>query len=187
MTGVFCQSAIESAERDADMVIQSLIANKKWHIDQLKKLFKKIDNDESGVITIQEFESHFEDSEVQAFFESLELEPQDAWTLFKLLDLDETFDVDIEEFISGYMRLRGSAKSIDIAKMMYDSKYIRKKLTHVVAHVETHTEAISEIWKVLHMVKRVMVDHAPLPRQAPSRSAHQSRNSRGASLLQGAQ
>ena len=42
----------------------------------------------SGMITISEFEKHFNDDAVRAFFESLEMGAADAWTLFVALDAD---------------------------------------------------------------------------------------------------
>merc|ERR1719330_1099584 len=60
VTGVFCQSAIESAQRDQDMVMHSIMANKKYHIEKVKNLFRNIDRDKSGSITLQELESRME-------------------------------------------------------------------------------------------------------------------------------
>merc|ERR1719323_923632 len=65
VTGVFCQSAIEGAQRDQDTVMTSIMANKKYHIEKVKALFQKIDNDGSGGITLQELERHIEDEEVR--------------------------------------------------------------------------------------------------------------------------
>merc|ERR550539_2189890 len=43
VTGVFCQTAIESAQRDQDMVMQAIIKNKKYHIEKVRTLFQNID------------------------------------------------------------------------------------------------------------------------------------------------
>merc|ERR1712050_425725 len=101
VTGVFCHSAIESAQRDLELVIQQHIANKKLHVRRIRQLFKTIDSNDSGQITINEFESHLSDEEVEAYFASLELDIADAWTLFKLLDDDSSHAIDIEEFVMG--------------------------------------------------------------------------------------
>merc|ERR1712039_328640 len=56
----------------------------------------------------------------------------DAWTLFQLLDADGTYTIDIEEFVMGCTRLRGSAKSIDIAKVIADGRWLKKRVAGMV-------------------------------------------------------
>jgi hypothetical protein len=45
------------------------------------------------------------------------LAQDDVWTLFLLIDVDASGRVDIEEFVSGCMQLRGPAQSLQVAKM----------------------------------------------------------------------
>jgi len=124
VTGVFCQSAIESAQSDHDMVIQSILNNKEAHIEKIKMLFTEIDAAESGVITFQMFQDRIMSQEVKTYFESIDLDVWDAWTFFKLLDNDEGGAVEIEEFLLGCLRLRGNAKAMDIAKLCHDQTWL---------------------------------------------------------------
>merc|ERR1712228_460028 len=39
-----------------------------------------------------------------------------------LVDIDNTGNVDVEEFMGGCMRLRGGAQALDLASLMYESK-----------------------------------------------------------------
>jgi len=68
---------------------------------------------------------------MQALIQTFEIETADAWTLFKLLDTDGSGSVDIAEFIDGCIRLRGGAKSIHIAQIMYHHKWMMDKLVDV--------------------------------------------------------
>lgn len=155
VTGVFCQSAIETAQQNEDLVIQTQIANKKVYVDRIKRLFKDMDIDQSGDITIREFEKHLGSDSVQAYFASLDLDTSDAWTLFKLLDSDEGNAIDVEEFIMGCLRLKGTAKSIDIAKMSCENKFMMKKLGTFMKFVELELESVAE---VLHEITCDNVD-----------------------------
>lgn len=129
VTGVFCQSAIESAQHDHDMVIHQRMAQKKEYIKKIRRLFKDIGEvGDSEIITYRSLERHISDDKVQAYFESLGLDISDAWGLFKLLDVDESHQVELEEFVEGCLRLRGEAKAMDVAKISYDNKRYRKKL-----------------------------------------------------------
>lgn len=136
VTGVFCQSAIESTQRDQDLQVQAMVANRKMYVDKIQKLFKNIDSQDSGYLTLKEFEEHLAEPAVQAYFATLELDTADAWTLFKLIDCEKANKVDVNEFIDGCMRLKGSAKSIDIACIMQENKWMRRKITDFIAYVE---------------------------------------------------
>merc|ERR1711937_184734 len=59
---------------------------------------------------------------MMAHLRAIGLEVNEALGLFKLLDVDETNEVSIQEFVVGCMRLKGGAKSIDLATLMYENK-----------------------------------------------------------------
>ena len=60
------------------------------------------------------FEEKINCPEVREYFESLGLDIWDAWSFFKLLDLDAGGEVEIDEFLMGCLRLRGAARAIDV-------------------------------------------------------------------------
>eukprot|EP00930_Biecheleria_cincta_P005276 TRINITY_DN10619_c0_g1_i6.p1 TRINITY_DN10619_c0_g1~~TRINITY_DN10619_c0_g1_i6.p1 ORF type:complete len:300 (+),score=28.32 TRINITY_DN10619_c0_g1_i6:1-900(+) len=128
VTGVFCHSAIESAQRDHDMLVNSMIQNKAFFLAGLEKLFAAIDDDNNGAITITEFERHFNDVEVKNLLEALGLDPADAWSLFAALDVDSSHTLNAQEFLEGCLYLRGAARAIDIAHIKKDLRKIKETL-----------------------------------------------------------
>ncbi|OLP87955.1 Voltage-dependent L-type calcium channel subunit alpha-1F [Symbiodinium microadriaticum] len=100
ITGVFCQSAIESAQNDHSMVVQALMDNKAAHIQKLRDLFYHLNhsnNEEAnGVITLGLFEEKINTPAVKEYFEALGLDIWDAWSFFKLLDAAGDGAVDLE-------------------------------------------------------------------------------------------
>eukprot|EP00913_Durusdinium_trenchii_P017894 g16813.t1 len=88
MTGVFCQSAIKSAQHDTDLFLQNMLVERDEHLKRIKDLFSRLDNDGSGSLTLAELEEHLGDPAVQAYFASMELSITDVWSFFKLLDSD---------------------------------------------------------------------------------------------------
>lgn len=135
VTGVFCQSAIESAQRDQDMVIQGQLFAKQTYIQRTKTLFSEIDHDGSGTITIRELERHLADPEIRQLFESLEIDTEDAWTLFKLLDKDGSNVIDSDEFVSGMQRLKGTATAVELARLSYEHKWLGRKVLDILEAV----------------------------------------------------
>mmetsp|Transcript_104382 Transcript_104382/g.292482 ORF Transcript_104382/g.292482 Transcript_104382/m.292482 type:complete len:520 (-) Transcript_104382:114-1673(-) len=147
VTGVFCQSAIEGAMHDADLQVQETLKNKQVFIEKARKLFQSLDCDHSGGITIKELEQHLDNDQMIAYFGSIGIEMNDAWTLFKLLDAEESNTVSCDDFVMGCMRLKGAARSMDMAQLMYDQKMLRQKLAKFMSLVE------KELQEVKHEVK----------------------------------
>merc|ERR1712187_674338 len=97
------------------------------YMENLKKLFATIDEDDSGTINISEFEKLVSDEMTRAYFRALELDTSDAWTLFKLIDADGGGNIDIDEFIEGCESLRGGAKMLDLASLRSDVRTMAKR------------------------------------------------------------
>lgn len=143
VTGVFCSSAIETAQSNPELVAHSLVQNREKYIDNLRWLFSKVDDDLSGVITINELDTLLNSDLTRAYFQAMELDSIDTWTLFKLIDVDRSGMVEIEEFISGCEALRGAAKSLDIANMLYENRALAKKLFNFMIYAESQFELLT--------------------------------------------
>jgi len=146
MTGVFCQSAIKGAERDQEMVVQSLIMDKHQLKTSLGKLFQKMDDDQSGKLTLAQFEKHFQDEEVRVLFEALEIGATDAWSLFLSLDHNEDYQIEPEEFLEGCLQLRGSAKAIDLFMLR---RQVAKIMMHLSARDQSFRSSHTEVGESL--------------------------------------
>mmetsp|Transcript_123645 Transcript_123645/g.395563 ORF Transcript_123645/g.395563 Transcript_123645/m.395563 type:complete len:403 (+) Transcript_123645:74-1282(+) len=60
ITGVFCHTAIDSAAHDHELVTQTVLAEKGRYTANLRNIFRRMDDDESGGITILEFQASFQ-------------------------------------------------------------------------------------------------------------------------------
>ncbi|CAJ1352609.1 unnamed protein product [Effrenium voratum] len=118
VTGVFCQAAMEGAKSDHQTVMHAILADKQKHLAKIRALFNEIGKHQDGYITYAMLEEKVNSPEVRDYFGSLGLDIWDAWSFFKLLDLDEGGSVEIEEFLMGCLRLRGSATAMDVQKII---------------------------------------------------------------------
>ncbi|CAJ1439989.1 unnamed protein product [Effrenium voratum] len=107
MTGVFCQSAIESAERDHELILQNVAHEKAKYFRAVRRLFAQLDRDNDGGVTVKEFKSALKDPSLHAVFDALEISAGDAWALFTQLDRDGDSQVNVDEFLEGCMLLKG--------------------------------------------------------------------------------
>jgi len=122
LTGIFVESTRNLANFDQDLVIQEELSQQESTINQIRCLFGEIDTDKSGTISLKELQDNLDDDRVKAYFALLHMDVTEAEGLFSLLDTDGSGEVSIVEFIVSCMRLKGQARSIDMAHMMFESK-----------------------------------------------------------------
>lgn len=115
LTGIIVENIEKLARKeDEDMVLefhksQNSLAGK------VKKLYKKFNTGQTGLMNFQEFSARLEEPIVQAYFKDIDVEARHAELFFRtLVDLNGGADVDIDTFLTGCERLRGFATSIDI-------------------------------------------------------------------------
>jgi len=144
VVGVFCQSACESAAHDYENCINVKIREKTKFLHKVRSLFLEIDESGDGNITFSELQSHLEKDHVKAYFEHLNLEPEDAWDLFKIIDDDESSEITMDEFTAGCLRLKGPAKVIDVEKLQYDTRHMNKRMGQFMHQTEQTLQQISK-------------------------------------------
>eukprot|EP00929_Paragymnodinium_shiwhaense_P093661 TRINITY_DN53887_c0_g2_i1.p1 TRINITY_DN53887_c0_g2~~TRINITY_DN53887_c0_g2_i1.p1 ORF type:complete len:629 (-),score=96.50 TRINITY_DN53887_c0_g2_i1:220-2034(-) len=127
ITGVFCESAIAAARTDADHVCQEHLLHKSTYMQNVKKLFDKIGQHGADAITYDDLEEFLQDDMATGFFAALDIDISDVWTLFKLLDENESRLINLEEFVAGCFRLKGMARSLDVALIGYEHKQFRRR------------------------------------------------------------
>lgn len=155
VTGVFCQSAIENAQKDHAAVVQNILDNKEAHLKKIRALFSKLGGtEEAGAITYDMLEEHIQTTAVREYFDSLGLDVSDAWSFFKLLDSDGGGAVEVEEFLLGCLRLRGQARAMDIAKLASDQKWMIKSQGRFQHFVQDELAALATEVKTLQVFNR---------------------------------
>jgi len=135
VTGVFCNTAIESAQADRDIAIMKYMAKHKAQVERLQTVFAEIDRDESDLVSIDELKAAMAEKKLASFMESLDISTQDVWSLFLIIDADESGTITLDEFVSGCMQLHGTAKSFQLAKMSYENKVTRQEIKHLSVQV----------------------------------------------------
>lgn len=138
VTGVFVDVAQQMAQQDRDLVVQQQLAEKEAYMRELKNLFYEADCDDSGSLSWEEFETHCDDARVMAYLSTLDLDPSEARGLFTLLDYNDSGEVSINEFVNGCIRLKGSAKSIDLCTLLYDCRKMALKIDGLEAALKSH-------------------------------------------------
>merc|ERR1719195_1078142 len=117
---------------------------------QIKSVLEEADSDRSGTISWEEFQVKLEDEHVQEFLKNIELDVTEARGLFKLLDMDESDEVPIDEFVTGCFRLKGSGKSLDLASIMHENKKMIRVFMQFMSYSQEQFEAARRERQELH-------------------------------------
>jgi len=127
VTGVFVDGAIQRSAQERDLRLEKEKEQKKVYVSMLMDLLEEIDSAGTGVITREELAEAFKSEKVRYSFSVLDIDISDSNYLFDMLDLDRSGEVDMDEFVSGCLRLKGNAKSIDIHTLMLEIRHLMRK------------------------------------------------------------
>ena len=106
------------ATHDIELIEQTVKARTKESVNSLMTLFRRLDPDGLGYFLKSEFVSVLQLHDVQATLSSLSLKVHAVESLFTLIDIDEVGIVEIDEFVMGCLRVRGSAREVDLEIFM---------------------------------------------------------------------
>eukprot|EP00927_Polykrikos_kofoidii_P084816 TRINITY_DN9045_c0_g1_i1.p1 TRINITY_DN9045_c0_g1~~TRINITY_DN9045_c0_g1_i1.p1 ORF type:complete len:927 (+),score=147.34 TRINITY_DN9045_c0_g1_i1:86-2866(+) len=127
ITGIFVTGAIEETSRDRDLATRAEVEKETGLTASLKALFEELDENGSGVITLDEFKSYFGKEDLRAFFQSFGLDVTKPDVIFNLFDVDNNGSVEIDEFVCGCINLRGEAKAVSVEKLLRETREFHKR------------------------------------------------------------
>jgi len=132
VTGVFVESALKSAKDDRD----------EYMMNHVRDLFKQADPDGTQVMDLEAFQAQLDHEPMQEFFKAIDVDISEAESVFRLLDSDDSGEIEMEEFLNGCLHLRGPAKAIELSVLMHETKVI----TRVVSDMEASmTRLLAEL------------------------------------------
>jgi voltage-gated sodium channel len=152
VTGIFVDSAV--CTRTDDEIVECFTDNQRRVQAEVKRIFKHADSDKSGTLTYQELENHLHNSWVKAYFAGIDMDASEAGSMFTIMDLDGSGEVDVDEFVDGCLKMKGYAKSIDVMAMMYDASKNSERLDEFCRQTQENMRYIEEM---LHR----MTNHPP--------------------------
>jgi len=135
------KQTLKVAGSDEDMAVMEKLKQKEKFIDKLRSFFIEADTSGDGSLSRTEFEGMLENPAVLNMLHVLELEIYEVTALYNLLD-DGEGEVSFEEFLSGAMRLKGSAKAIDAITIAHEQHKIIHKVNHLSEGMAQLHEAI---------------------------------------------
>merc|ERR1719183_380562 len=93
------------------------------HSTKMKRFFKHADDSGDGLVNEDEFRAVVGDQFVKNWLAAQEIDASNADKLFMLLDKG-THELSVEDLVSGVSKLKGVAKSIDLAVLQRETQQL---------------------------------------------------------------
>eukprot|EP00927_Polykrikos_kofoidii_P030217 TRINITY_DN26030_c0_g1_i2.p1 TRINITY_DN26030_c0_g1~~TRINITY_DN26030_c0_g1_i2.p1 ORF type:complete len:582 (-),score=84.47 TRINITY_DN26030_c0_g1_i2:36-1781(-) len=120
VTGVFVQKASLSAESDRGEMLKTRVC----------EVFRRRGS-ERDTLTLDDFNEMLDEEEIREYFKAIDVDLSCAALLFEILDTSSTGSMDIVDFISGCMRLRGQAQALHVEILMHETRRMNDIALHV--------------------------------------------------------
>ncbi|CAJ1357030.1 unnamed protein product [Effrenium voratum] len=116
VNAVFVQSTMKVAQADDDFIAREKRKAEESYHRKVTSLFRQVDTSGDGKIDVREFKRLLRAPKLQVWLSQLDIETTDLWGLFKMLDQGDG-EISLEEFEAGTMRIKGLARSFDLAQL----------------------------------------------------------------------
>merc|ERR1719440_1474283 len=100
-------------------------------ISEMLDLFYEFDPSHVGKVSYENFCTYIAEERVQAYLTSHSLDSTHANMLFQMLDHEHTGEIDIHDFILGLLRLKGTAKELDIRVLLHEVRQLKRDLKQI--------------------------------------------------------
>jgi hypothetical protein len=129
LTAIFVENAMKLAQPDRDAMALQVRKNEVHERKELLQLVKDLDINQDGVLDKEEFSKHLQHGKLKAYLAVLGLDIAEAETFLKVLtEAAQDAPVGIEDFVDGCLRMKGSASSLDMQTLLFETKIVRRRL-----------------------------------------------------------
>jgi len=118
INGVILQETFKVASTDDMIMVRQKQRASGMLKTKMKLLFETIDHSGDGHLDFDEFCIILQYPEIKLWLASMDIETDDIHTLFRLCDADGDGTVTADELITRIPRIKGTARSIDLLKIL---------------------------------------------------------------------
>eukprot|EP00929_Paragymnodinium_shiwhaense_P096366 TRINITY_DN57942_c0_g1_i1.p1 TRINITY_DN57942_c0_g1~~TRINITY_DN57942_c0_g1_i1.p1 ORF type:complete len:768 (-),score=188.30 TRINITY_DN57942_c0_g1_i1:113-2416(-) len=160
VTAVVVNSAFDQAAKDQEANQLYEEQERKRLVKDLTRMFRRLDDDDSGLISRDEF-GGVDEGDMQVLLELTQM--KDAEEIFNLLDTDGTGEIDIEEFCEGLWRIVVSKVPVETRRMQKQIDEIHWQLKESSAMQAILEETTAKIIKTQRAMMTAMQRGKSIP------------------------
>jgi len=179
INGVFMQETFKVASTDDRIMVRQKQMAIKTHEHKMINLFEKADSSGDGCLDYEEFEKVVSDEGISTWLASMELDASDVQTLFNLID-DGDGGITVHELMDGVSRLKGYARSIDLAVAMREQQRQSSLLDEVGVTMKEVRRQLSTLGKLQEKIEKETMATA----MATAQTAHLQRRTMSHNAIQ---
>lgn len=128
---------MQRSRSDRELMTQNELTAKREFLETMQGVFNELDEDGDNCIELEDLAAKLQKPKIGAYFSSLGVDVDQVSKLFKLLDSDGSGNIDSEEFMFGCLKLRGEAKSLDIAILHSELRFISQRVEQLCQVIST--------------------------------------------------
>jgi hypothetical protein len=129
LTGIFVENAMKLAQPDPYTAALEHRKQERQEADQLRSVCKHLDKSGNGHVSFEEFEEAIHRGKLRAHLRVLGLDIKDSRKFFELIKCASgnevvaigKSEVDMESFVMGCMKLKGTATSLDLQSLLAET------------------------------------------------------------------
>jgi hypothetical protein len=148
ITGIFVDNA---GKADDELDEERNRKREAARAHQLKLFYMDFDLENDGKISLNEFVELQDDPGMIKIMRDLKIPNHDAASLFRLLDTNCNGELDVTEFVSGLLHLKGQSTSLDVAALLYECRQIKRLL---ISHAQFSKMRLMDITQKVNAVDR---------------------------------
>jgi voltage-gated sodium channel len=143
--GVIVENTLASAKVNETKMKKKREKDRMRVLNHLREFFEQSDEDGSGTLTVEEVQQAMKDPEAMNKLKLIDLPLEDPNEIFALLDVDQSGELSIDEFISGCMRIKGNARSKDLLAVQIAVDTLGSKFSDLNHALETAGDKIMKL------------------------------------------
>lgn len=146
VVAVIVENVLKEALTTDEELVQQVEAETELVMYDLFDIFRRMDLDQSGAISREEFKDGMANPKVEARLQRLDISFVDAEDIFDILDHDKSGTIMLEEFMEGCMKARGSAQAKDMLEVncnMYQCIYLLNMIADGFDETKKRLDAIA--------------------------------------------
>jgi len=146
VTSIFMDKAMRLAQPDMETLLSEKQKEDYESAHALKQLALDIDENHDQNIDFDEFKNLMANEKVRAYFELKGLQIKDAELFFRMLSqVSQSDGVDIDAFISGCMKMKGFAMSVDLLSLGFETRDLSKVQESIYKSISTKLESMAHL------------------------------------------
>lgn len=142
IVGVFVSDAIQVAKNDREITMRDQMLEARQNMNDLNDLWFVLELNHQQSLTRDQFRVQMRRPDVRQFLAKFKLDATDVDALFDLMDVDQTGEVDVEEFIVGCMRVRGMSNEVDTGITVQETKMLAKRIHRTMKTIQKQSVSV---------------------------------------------